>query len=68
MVVTPFYNNDVFTPFANHVAHVVIIATCVLHGHFLAWTFGSVHTNVQDVIAWKRNNISVFYINSSLKF
>ena len=51
MVVTPFYNNDVFTPFANHVAHVVIIATCVLHGHFLAWTFGSVHTNVQDVIA-----------------
>ena len=54
MIVSPFYDNDVFSSFADQVVHVVIVAAYVLHGYFVAWTFGSIHTNVQDIVTYKQ--------------
>lgn len=66
MLVPPFYNDDVLSPFADQIVHVVIVAPRVLHRHLVARSFRPVHADVENVIAYKRNEtffIREFFLN-----
>lgn len=52
MVIAPFDDDDVFAPFAHQVTHVVIITSRVLHKNFLAWSFGSVYADIENVVTY----------------
>lgn len=64
MLVPPFYNNDVLSPFADQIVHVVIVAPRVLHGHLVARSFRPVHANVKNIIACNETFfIREFFLN-----
>lgn len=50
VIVAPFDNHDVLASLAHQVTHIVVVATCMLHEDFLAWSFGSVNTHVENVV------------------
>jgi hypothetical protein len=57
MFVAPFNDQDVVASFADQVVDGVVVAAGVLDEAFLAWSLGSVHADVEDVVAWGKQMV-----------
>lgn len=49
MIVSPFYDNDIFASFTNYVTYLILVPAHVLNKHFLTWAFGTVNTDEQNI-------------------
>lgn len=54
MLFTPLNNQNVVTTLANQIVDVINVATSVFDEALFAWTFWTIHTDIEDVVACEK--------------